>query len=942
MSINAKLRRSRVPLIMFCLCLSAVVMFPAKAISTQVVAQSVQQVPKPQITTPLPVTPPSLTQNVRKTVLENGLTVLTKEVNTAPVVTVQIWYDIGSVDETPGVNGIAHQLEHMLFKGTNSRPVQFGRLFNALGSESNAFTSFDKTAYFGTVEKNKLNALLVLEADRMQNALINKEALESEKRVVLSEMQGVENSPNYRLGRAVMRAAFPDKPYGRPVGGTKAEIENFNVEQVRYYYQNYYSPKNATLVIVGDFETQPTLKAVKEIFGKLRNNQTTAQTPPNPPTQSPTSNTKSQSPLVLRQPGSAPLVQVVYPLVPIKHPDVPALDLFDYILTSGRNSRLYQALVESGLASGYSGGAVNLVPGGWFELSATAAPGKDIKKIQQVMNETIATLSNKGVTADELNRAKTQLLANAILQNRNITSQAMQLANDQVTTGDYRYTERYLAAINQVKVEDIQRVAQKYLKPEVQTVGFFEPTEVKNIPSASTSSTAPTQSTENFNSGAPISPSELAKYLPNIEAQTSTKPQTLPQEITLTNGVKVLLLPDNSNPTVTLSGYVQAGTSFDTKTKAGVATLTAQNLMNGTKTKDALTLARILEERGARLSFGANREGVNVSGYALSADLPTLVQVFADVVQNATFPTDKLELSRQRALTGLKLELDNPSSLARRTFQQTVYPENHPLNPFPTEESLKGITRDDIVQFYQKQYRPNNTILTLVGNFDSAKVRSLLENQLASWKGTGKANTLTFPPVNLPEKVVQLNPVIPGKTQSVTIMGYKGIDRKDSRYYAALVLNEMLGGSTLSSRLGGEIRDRLGLTYGIYSAFQAGKYPGPFLISMQTAPEDAQKAIASTIALLRQIQQQGFSAEEIAAAKRSITSSYNVALANPDNLAGTILGNEVYGLTQEELRQFPSKIQALTPEQVNQVTKDLLHPNNLVVVTAGPPLAAAR
>jgi zinc protease len=210
---------------------------------------------------------PTLTQGVQKTMLANGLTVLTKEVNTAPVVSVQVWYRIGSRNEAPGVNGIAHQLEHLMFKGTQSRPIQFGRFFSALGSDSNAFTSYDMTAYFGTVQQSKLNALLVLEADRMRNSTIDEAQLTSEKNVVISELQGYENSPNYRLSRAVMRAVFPEHPYGLTVGGTKADVEKFTVDRVRYYYDTYYRPDNATLVIVGNFRTAEVLKQVEESFG---------------------------------------------------------------------------------------------------------------------------------------------------------------------------------------------------------------------------------------------------------------------------------------------------------------------------------------------------------------------------------------------------------------------------------------------------------------------------------------------------------------------------------------------------------------------------------------------------------------------------------------------------------------------------------------------------
>lgn len=939
MYFRSNARRRSILILLFSLCLSAVV-FTTKATSA----------PSEVLLSQRPATSPSatstepqafaLTQDVRKTVLDNGLTILTKEVHTAPVVTVQVWYKIGSRNEAPGVNGIAHQLEHMMFKGTKERPIQFGRLFSALGSSSNAFTSYDQTAYFGTVEREKLKALLVLEADRMQNSLIEPQQLEKEKRVVISELQGYENSPSYRLSRAVMRAAFPNQPYGLPVGGTKADVQKFTVEQVRDYYRKYYSPANATLIIVGDFQTEPTLAAVKETFGKVPGNSSAAldQTTSVPPIQKPKA--KSQKPIVLREAGSASFMQEVYPLPAANHPDVPALDVMDYILTGGRNSRLYQGLVESGIASDVSGGAANLIGAGWYELMATAAPGQKLEKIDQVLVSELAQLRDKGVTEEELKRAKTQLTANVILENRDITSQAMQLGYDELSGGDYRYTDRYLAAVQKVSAAQVQRVAQTYLTPENRTVGFFEPTQLDE--QANQGSADAGKTSENFSDGSPVDPAEVAKYLPAVDSSATPTTQALPEEIRLTNGMRVLLLPDRSTPTVTLTGYMRAGTEFDDQAKAGLASLTADNLMNGTKSRDALEIAKVLEERGASLGFGANREGVNIEGDSLAADLPILIQSFADVVQNATFPPEQLELTRQQMLTELNVKLDTPSQVALRTFQQTVYPENHPFHAFPTEESLKGITREDVVGFYQKHYRPDTTVLSLVGNFDPAKVRSLLESQLSSWQDSGQPPVANYPQVPLPKTRVELNPVLPGKTQSVTLLGYQGIDRQDPRYYAALVLNQIVGGDTLSSQLGTEIRDRQGLTYGIYSYFQAGLHQGPFLIQMQTAPEDAQKAIASIVVLLQQIHEKGVTPSEVATAKRSIASEYPVGLADPSSLAQTILNNEVYGLGSSELRNFVSKIEAVTVEQVNQAAKELLRPDNLVVVTAGPSVSASK
>ncbi|MBW4560620.1 MAG: insulinase family protein [Mojavia pulchra JT2-VF2] len=937
MSVFSTLYRYRFPLLLLSLWIIAVFLLSGKPAESQHRIASNQVHPQSTVIANK-ITPLTVTENVRKTLLENGLTVLTKEVHTAPVVSVQVWYKVGSRNEEPGVNGIAHQLEHMMFKGTKNRPIQFGRLFSALGSDSNAFTSYDQTAYYSTGERNKLKALLALEADRMQNSLINTEQLASEKRVVISELQGYENSPEYRLNRAVMQAAFPNHAYGLPVGGTKADVEKFQVEQVRKYYRNFYSPDNAVLVIVGDFETTKTLEAVKEIFGKIPKNSADKAVSSAELKPLRTENSPLTTPIVLREAGAGALLQVVYPLPDVNHPDVPALDVMDYILTEGRNSRLYQTLVESGLASEVTASVASLREGGWYELLVIAAPNQKLAKIDSVLNSAIANLVKTGVTSEEVNRAKTQLEAAVILNNRDITNQAMQLGNDETTAGDYHYTERYLAAIRKVNAADVMNVVNKYLKKEARAVGFFEPSLKQTIGSAGKLDS--TQTTEKFSPGAPVDPTEVLKYLPPVEEATDQGIKKLPQQFTFANGLRVLLLPDNSTPTVTLSGHINAGMEFDPDDKAGLASFVAENLMNGTKTKDVLTIAKALEDRGADLDFEAYREGVRIEGDSLAGDLPILLRTLADVVKNSTFPAKELELNRQQALANLEIDLDDPYEVAIRTFVQSIYPKKHPLHTFPTEKSLRRIKREDVIAFKAKHYRPDNTVLVLVGDFDPQQVRSLIKTEFGDWQVSGQPPTLKYPKAPILEKVVRVNPVLPGKAQAITYMGYTAINRRDPRFYAALVLNQILGGDTLSSRLGAEVRDRQGLSYGIYSYFQVGKNTGTFRIEMQTSPEDTSQAIASTRQLLKQIHQQGVSASEVETSQQTLISNYNVSLANPEELTKRILMNEVYGLDEVELRSFTQKIQQVTLAQVNQAARELLNPDKILVVTAGPAVLA--
>ncbi|BAZ42497.1 peptidase M16 domain-containing protein [Calothrix sp. NIES-4101] len=948
MSVFAKLYRYRFPLFFLSLWLAIILLVNDYSAYSQLTNISNKVILRKELVTNKTIAQP-MNDTVHKIVLENGLTVLTKEVHTAPVVTVQVWYKIGSRNEEVGVNGIAHQLEHMMFKGTTSRPIQFGRLFSALGSDSNAFTSYDQTAYYGTVEREKLNALMELEADRMQNSLIDAEQLVSEKRVVISELQGYENDPEYRLNRAVMRAIFPYHPYGLPVGGTKDDVEKFTVDQVRKYYNNFYNPNNAVLTIVGDFQTDAVIQEVKEKFGKLAkqeqirtNSQQFSITQQSLQSFAQTSQSR-KNPIILQEPGAAAILQTVYPLPNIQHPDSPALDVMDYILSEGRNSRLYQALVDSGIANDVSGSVASLIDFGWYELSVTAAPKQDLKKIDEILAQEITKLAQKGVTADEIKRAKAQFEASVILGNRDITSQAMQLANDEIVTGDHNYINYYLENLRQVTSEDVQRVAKQYLKLESRVVGYFQPTQAP-ITSKGSGKNKLNQTHESFISGAASDTTDAFKYLPQVEAvsQQASPPQILPESMTLANGLRILMLDDKSTPTVTLSAYLQAGSEFDSDAKAGLAELVADNLLSGTKTKDVLSLAKALEERGANLEFNAVREGVRIEGDSLAADLPVLLHTLADAVKNPVFPKKELELSRRQALTALIQELDDPSEVARRAFIQSIYPKTHPLHKFPTKESLRRISRQDVIDFKAKHYRPDRMILAIVGDFDRAKVRSLIQTEFGDWKAEGKPPDISYPSVSNPDSLVQVNSVLPGKVQAIIYMGSKAINRSDSRYYSALVLNQILGGDTLSSRLGAEVRDRQGLTYGIYSNFIAGRNSGTFLIEMQTSPGDANKAIASTRSLLEEMNRKGVTQQEVADAKRTLISNYLVSLANPEELTHKILMNEVYGFDSRELSSFTKKIDAITPSQVNQVARELLNPDKIVVVTAGPAVVAGQ
>jgi zinc protease len=879
----------------------------------------------------------SLTRDVKRTVLPNGLTVLTKEVRGAPVVAVQVAYKIGSRNEAAGVNGIAHQLEHLLFKGTSNRPVQFGRLFGALGADFNAFTYYDQTDYHEVVEREKAGAALELEADRMANAIIDPAALESERNVVLSEIEGNENDPAYRLERAVQGAAFPGSPYGLTVGGTAKDIKGFTAEQVKAYYQKYYSPEYATVVVVGDFNTAEIMAKIGETFGKLGKPGTKPVGTSVPLVKGGNEATLGKpavgAPIILKEPGATPLLSAVYPLPNISSSDAPALKVLDYILLSGRTSKLYQALFESGLAADGGTAPYQFARGGWYSINFTPTPDTDIAKLDAALLKVMADVRDNPVSAEEITRAKTKIGTSTLLDTRSLDAQATNLATDATTAGDYQFTDKFLAALQKVTPADVQRVAKKYLQDSSRTVGFFEPTKVVEGGEGSGGASGATQGS--YNSGPPVDPAEVAKYLPKFQPSGQAK-VTLPEQIKLPNGMTALLLRDTSTPTVSLSAIVKAGREFDTDPKAGLVDLVAGNLLSGTKTRDQLSLAKLLDDVGAQLAPSANRFGVNFSGASRDKDLPTLIEAFSDVVQNANFPADQFKKAQTRAVQGARQANDSPASVAVKTFRKTLYPAGNPWQVFSTPETIAALTQQDAVNFYQSHYRPDATVLTLVGNFDPAQVKALLIQKFGGWKVTGPAPVITYPTIGKPNGIVRAQADLPGKTQSVTYLGYQSIPRSDPRYYTSLVLNDVLGGSTLGSRLGTQLRDKEGLTYGVSSGFSALRQPGPFFISMQTSPTNAPKAIGSALAVLKEVRDNGLSATEVGTSKNGLLSSYTVGLSNPAALADTFSNLIADGLPLSELTDYQAKINAVTPEAVNAAAKELLDPANIVEVTAGP------
>ena len=859
---------------------------------------------------------------VQETILDNGLKVLIKPVRTAPAVSMYVWYKVGSRNEKKGETGLAHQLEHLMFKGTKARPVQFGQFFNLLGAQSNAFTTFDTTAYYATTGADKLDALLQLESDRMVNTVAGPEQLASEKTVVLSELDGYRNSPDSVLSEKIQETAFTTHPYRHTPIGDRDDVVKFTPQMAQDFYQQNYGPNNATLVIVGNVDPKATLEKVKASFGQIPARAKPTTSFPQEPPQT------EERRVTVKQSGSVPILQMLYHAPKSTDPDIYALDLLDNVLNVGHSSRMYKALVETGIAASYSGDISPQVDPGWYELEAIPNSGTSLETLQQKMDAVLEQVKKEKVTPEELRRAKETARVSMFLGNDSIKNQAYALGYFETIYGDWRVIDKLSEHYAKVTQEDLLRVAQKYLVSTNRTVGNFIPTSQGGIVSA----TNPGKP-ESFSPSTPVDPATLAQYLPPLP-KTSNTQVAKPERGVLPNGLTYFILPNRSAPTVSVQLDLNAGSGFDPKAKAGLASLTAGLLTSGTKTKSASEIARLLDNEGVRLGVSVRREKASLSAEALSEDTEKILKIGADVLRNPSFPLDEFNRKKARTLVGLKAELDDPGTVARRNFYQSLFSENHPFHSQPTPESIQSLTPQDLKKFHRQYYRPDNATLVVVGDVDPAQVKGWITEYLGTWKAQGKALqlTATTPQPNPKESVIELS----GKQQTEVFLGAPGLSRKDPDFYAAQVLNQILGGDTLSSRLGKRVRDQLGLTYGIYSAFVTGKLAGPFIVVMQTNPQDTEKAIDETLKEINRFRMEGPTDVELANAKRSLIYEFPLEFLDNDDLGDIILSQEEYGLGRDYPERFNSLVDKVDQAAVKRIAEKILDPKMFTKIIVQP------
>jgi zinc protease len=408
---------------------------------------------------------------VFETTLDNGLRVLIRDVHVAPVASFAVWYRVGSRNESAGITGISHLLEHMMFKGTpRFGKGEIARTLQRIGASFNAGTSLDYTCYYETLKSDQLDLAMEIESDRMQHAAIPEEEHRLEMTVVRSELERNEDNPHRALYQEAFATAFQAHPYHWPTIGWRSDVESIRTEQIRRYYRTYYAPSNAVVVVVGDIDRNHALERVRHWFGSIPKGE------PPPPVTTTEPRQRGERRFRLRKPGDTRMVLAAWKNPPLTHPDSHALDVLGLILGHGRTSRLHQRLVEGGLATEAEASNETAIDPFLFVALATAAPGKALADVEAAIFEEAERLCREPVTESELRRAKKQVEAGFLYAKDSIQNLSQQLGYYE-TAASWRYIDEYPRRIRAIKAEDVQRVAGKYLLEDARTVGWYDPPE---------------------------------------------------------------------------------------------------------------------------------------------------------------------------------------------------------------------------------------------------------------------------------------------------------------------------------------------------------------------------------------------------------------------------------------------------------------------------------
>ncbi len=861
--------------------------------------------------------------------LDNGLRLLLFPDPSKQTITVNITYLVGSRHENYGETGMAHLLEHMLFKGTPKHPNIPAELTQH-GARPNGTTWYDRTNYFETfaATEDNLKWALDLEADRMVNSFVAKKDLDTEMTVVRNEFERGENNPSSVLEERMMSTAYLWHNYGKSTIGARADIENVPIERLQAFYKTYYQPDNAVLLVAGKFDDAKTLGWIKEYFGRIPK---PTRVLPTIYTRDPTQDGERE--VTLRRTGDVQVVGAAYHVPSGAHADFAALDIIADVLSNKPSGRLYKALVETKQAADVEGWTYQLHDPGMTLMFAEVRQGDSLQTARDTLISTIEGVARTAPTTEEVERARANLLKQIDL-NLNASDRIGMTLSEWIGMGDWRLYFLHRDRIRSVTTGDVQRVASTYFKPSNRTVGMFVPTdkpERAEIPATPNI----TALLKDYKGDAAKAVGEAFDPSPaNIDMRTA-------HSISRT-GIKLALLPKQTRgDTVVANLTLRFGNEQNLLGRSAAAELVGGMLMRGTSKHTRQQISDELNRLRARVTITGSATSATANIETTRDKLPAVMKLVAEMLRESNFPANEFATLKQERLSNFEQQRTEPQALGSIALQKHLNPylKDDVRYVASIEERIADIdstTLAQVQQFHREFYGAQQGELSVVGSFDATAIKKQFEQLFAGWNN--KQAYARVPNVYHDVAAANRRVDTPDKANAAYFAGVQIQVRDDDPDYPALLLgNYMLGGGFLNSRLAVRVRQKEGLSYGVGSQLSASPLDrfGMFMMYAIYAPENVTKLEAVIKEELQRALTQGFTAEEIQAAKSGWLQAQQVSRAQDAELARKLSSYEFFGRKLAWDEALEKQVAALTPEQITAALQRQLNVDKLSIIKAG-------
>ncbi len=876
--------------------------------------------------------------------LPNGLRVIYAPLRTAPVVHVRVLYHVGSRDERPDRQGFAHMFEHMMFRGSaHVKPEEHMKLIGDVGGNSNAFTSFDQTVYLQTLPASHLEMALYLEADRMASFKVSEEIYKTERKVVAEEWRMRQNRPYGNLWEDLMRTAFKAHSYRWTPIGNMDHLRAAPVNELQDFFNTYYLPNNAVLVISGDIDIAKTKAMVEKYFGWIPKGPEVKRNIPAEPEQ------QEVRRLTVPQRVPLPMFVSAFRLPAYNDADLDAVSLLASILGDGDSSRLSRKLVnsESPVAAAAFASPTMLQDAGLLAVGARVLQGKDIKDVENQINEVLADVRKNGVTQAELDKVKYQARQSII--NGRVTSESLasQLGTEALLANDPSRVNTELDRLNAVSLEDIKRVAGKYLDEKRATVLSIVPDATgASARAAATQASAAAAviggDAKVATAPAPVKPRAVTfpegyAQTPPTAAITSGRPFEKGKEIDF-DGVKLIVLSDHRLPLVTWALTMRRGSHGAAADKLGVAGLTADLVQRGTEQQSYAEFSDDLESRAINLNVSDGGDITRITGLAASDQLAHGIQRTRELLLEPRFDSTEFEKLKSQTVSGLMVDMEQPASVAGRELITSIYGDS-PLGRWATPAKVAGITLEDVKTYHSNTYKPDGAILVFAGDVTVEDAIARANTLLDGW-ATGKAAVDTS--VNYTPKPENDAKVIiidrPDAKQATVRVGGLAYDIRTDEKFAGAVANRILSGG-IDSRMMKYVRAEKGLVYTTSGIFQPNRHGGEFIANADTAIETTADAVKAMYHVIDKMRAENVTDAELATSKTRVGGSMLMQLQTIQQQAQFRVDGILNGYPIDYYDRYPDRINEVTAEQVKTLMSKFTDPKQLNIIVVAPAAA---